>query len=295
MVFDKAAEAHKTDAHERQWGACLTQLLCEVELWGKESRVIELNVWVLPLTASLLLSSQWPVLSSETCSIQPDVMRPIRPEGVGYIDLEVGSNNTRATAAESLGRMVDRCLGFKMSFDHKNRILRAWRKLYDNEFSLNQSISYISSNLIFIDFEVKKKVAGSRDPLVQLTIWEMAWLLKRQHHGWDTSMPMPGIAINGHLWECYLFFEMNGELVRLPVLIYYYPSTNIGLDCCRANSFWHHGRLARNMANPLPTAYSDGVGPHRVHSMVRRAHNRRLGGQGDVVDFMPIVHIYDQG
>ena len=222
-------------------------------------------------------------------------MRPIRPEGAGYIDLEVVSNNTRATAAESLSRMVDRCLGFKMSFDHKNRILRAWRKLYDNEFSLNQSISYISSNLIFIDFEVKKKVAGSRDPLVQLTIWEMAWLLKRQHHGWDTSMPMPGIAINGHLWECYLFFEMNGELVRLPVLIYYYPSTNIGLDCCRANSFWHHGRLARNMANPLPTAYSDGVGPHRVHGMVRRAHNRRLGGQGDVVDFMPIVHIYDQG
>ena len=44
MLFDKAAEAHKTGAHERQWGACLTQLLCEVELWGKESGVIELNV-----------------------------------------------------------------------------------------------------------------------------------------------------------------------------------------------------------------------------------------------------------
>ena len=44
MVFDKAAEAHKTGAHERQWGAVLTQLLCEVELWGKESGVIELNV-----------------------------------------------------------------------------------------------------------------------------------------------------------------------------------------------------------------------------------------------------------
>ena len=106
-------------------------------------------------------------------------MRPTRLEGAGYIDLEVISNNSCATAAESLSRMVDRCLGFKLSFDYKARILRAWRKLYDNEFSLNQSISYINSNLIFVDFEVKKKVAGSRDPLVQLTIWEMAWLLKR--------------------------------------------------------------------------------------------------------------------
>ena len=108
-------------------------------------------------------------------------------------------------------------------------------------------------------------------------------------------MPMPGIAINGHSWECYLFFEMDEGLVRLLVLMCYYPSTNVGLDCCRANSFWHHGRLAWNMANSLPTAHFDGVGPHRVYSMVQRAHHRRLGGQGDVVDFMPIVHIYDQG
>ena len=222
-------------------------------------------------------------------------MRPTRPEGAGYIDLEVISNNSRATAAEGLSRMVDRCLGFKLSFDHKARILRAWRKLYDNEFSLNQSISYINSNLIFVDFEVKKKVAGSRDPLVQLTIWEMAWLLKRQHHGWDTSMPMPGITINGHSWECYLFFEMDRELVCLPALMCYYTSTNVGLDCCRANSFWQYSRLAWNMANSLPTAYSDGVGPHRVHSMVQRAHNRKLGGQCDVIDCVPIVYTYYQG
>ena len=105
-------------------------------------------------------------------------------------------------------------------------------------------------------------------------------------------MPMLGIAINGHSWECYLFFEMNEELVRLPMLMCHYPSTNIGLDGCRANSFWQYSRLAWNLANSLPTAYSNGVGPHRVHSMVQRVYNRRLGGQCNTVDFVSIVHIY---
>ena len=88
---------------------------------------------------------------------------------------------------------------------------------------------------------------------------------------------------------------MDEELVVLPVLMCYYPSTNIGLDYCRANNFWHYGRLARNMANPLSIAHSDGVRPHRVHSMSERAHERRLGGRGDIVDFVPIVHIDYQG
>ena len=92
-----------------------------------------------------------------------------------------------------------------------------------------------------------------------------------------------------------LFILRNGrELVRVPVLMCHYLSTNIDQDCCRANNFWQYSRHARNMANSLPTAYSDGVGPHRVHSMVQRAHNRRLGGQCYVVDFVPMVYIYYQ-
>ena len=32
---------------------------------------------------------------------------------------------------------------------------------------------------------------------------------------WDTSMPMPAIAIEGHEWHFPIFFAMNDELVRL--------------------------------------------------------------------------------
>lgn len=44
-VLEKAEEAHSQGAHERQWGALVNQLLCEVEIWQKgPEQVVVLNV-----------------------------------------------------------------------------------------------------------------------------------------------------------------------------------------------------------------------------------------------------------
>lgn len=104
--------------------------------------------------------------------------------------------------------MVDWSLGLKMDSDDENILLLAWQGLLDHEFSLNQCISCISNYLFLVDFEIKKNVSD-RDPLVQLAIWEAGCLLEKRHHGWDTSMPMPGITTSSYLWECFLFFELS--------------------------------------------------------------------------------------
>ena len=109
--------------------------------------------------------------------------------------------------------MVDWSLGLEIENEDLLVIDQAWKSHSDNEFSLNQSISYISNYLLLADFEIKEKVSN-RDPLVQLAIWQAGGLLKKRHHGWDTSMPIPGITITDHHWECFLFFELNGDLVR---------------------------------------------------------------------------------
>ena len=149
-------------------------------------------------------------------------MRPTRPQGAGYLDLEnqtASSRTPQNEAAESIGRMVDWSLGLEIENEDLQLIDQAWKSHSDNEFSLNQSISYISNYLLLADFEIKKKVSN-RDPLVQLAIWQAGGLLKKRHHEWATSMPMPGITIIGHHWECFLFFELNGDLVRPCILKY---------------------------------------------------------------------------
>ena len=44
-VLEKAKRAHSQNAHEKQWGALVNQVLCEVECWQKESeQIVVLNV-----------------------------------------------------------------------------------------------------------------------------------------------------------------------------------------------------------------------------------------------------------
>lgn len=44
-VWGKALRAHSENAQERQWGALVNQLLCEVEIWQKwPEQVVVLNV-----------------------------------------------------------------------------------------------------------------------------------------------------------------------------------------------------------------------------------------------------------
>ena len=44
-ALGKADRAQSADAHERQWGALVNQLLCGVEIWQEEpEQVVVLNV-----------------------------------------------------------------------------------------------------------------------------------------------------------------------------------------------------------------------------------------------------------
>ena len=92
-------------------------------------------------------------------------------------------------------------------------VQQAYSKAEPHAASLNQSLSYIKTHPLILDIELKK-TSQPRDPRVQLAIWASSALLKKRIMGWDTSMPMPALAINAHIWEYYIFFEMDDDLVR---------------------------------------------------------------------------------
>ena len=110
--------------------------------------------------------------------------------------------------------MVDWCLGFKLDKDDIVVIRKAYDGLPPNDRALNQSLSYVKRYPLILDIEIKKTLQ-MRDPEVQLAIWASSALRKKQIMGWDTSMPMPAIAIEGHDWRFFILFATNDELVRL--------------------------------------------------------------------------------
>ena len=139
------------------------------------------------------------------------------PNGVQLTyDAQTSSSQTAVTeeSAQTVGRMVDWCLALNLDDEDEDLVDEAFAGMRGGEQSLNQSLSYIHKCPLFLDIEIKKS-QSNRDPEVQLAIWASAALLKRRHHGWDTSMPMPAIVINGHSWVCYIFFEGKGDLVYI--------------------------------------------------------------------------------
>ena len=109
--------------------------------------------------------------------------------------------------------MVDWCVGIDVDANEMEVIEEAFAKTIDHATSLNQTFSYIRDYPLILDIEIKK-VLQPRDPQVQLAIWASAALLKKRLMGWDTSLPMPAVAVNGHSWDFYIFFEVNQKLVR---------------------------------------------------------------------------------
>ena len=100
----------------------------------------------------------------------------------------------------------------KLTEDHASALDACYRNMLDYERSLNQTAG--STRNLPIVFDVKvKKTNSPRDSAVQLAIWEMSPLQKRQMHEWDSSMPMAGIFVDGNEWSFYLFFEHKNELV----------------------------------------------------------------------------------
>ena len=110
--------------------------------------------------------------------------------------------------------MIDWCLGLKLDSADQRTISAAFATMDKFEQSLNQSLGYIRMEPLFLDIEIKK-VLSDIDPEVQIAIWASASFLKRRHHHWDTSMPMPAVVVNGHNWDYYIFFPCDNELVSL--------------------------------------------------------------------------------
>lgn len=153
----------------------------------------------------------------EKCSIEPEEMRPVLPNGstMGATVSEGQpscSAKTTTEDGETAGKMVDYGLTILLSVEERLSIAAGFANLRPNERTLNQSLGYISNCPLFLNIELKK-TQSNRDPEVQLAIWALGGLRKMLNHGWATHMPMPAIALNGHKWDCYLFFESNNNLV----------------------------------------------------------------------------------
>lgn len=110
--------------------------------------------------------------------------------------------------------MVDISLGLDLTINERDTVMKAFSNTTDFQHSLNQSMGYIRDTPLWIDFEVKTPYSD-RNAEVQLGIWKASMLSKMQVHGWDTSIPMPGIIVTGHEWVLYLGFERKGDLVIL--------------------------------------------------------------------------------
>ena len=155
---------------------------------------------------------------SETCSIQPSEIRPKRPSPNDAFSVDcntqtVTSDSKSKTSPENVGRMVSWCLAMNVDANDIDVIKQAFAKTADYVTSLNQTFSYIRDHPLILDIEIKK-VLQPCDPQVQLAIWASSALLKKRMMGWDTSLPMPAVAVNGHRWDFYMFFEMDQNLVR---------------------------------------------------------------------------------
>lgn len=122
------------------------------------------------------------------------------------------ADNTQAEENPTISKMVEWCIGLELNWEDEKIINQAFRTLLPNLRSLNQSLTFIDMVPLLVDFEIKKTNPG-RDPELQLAIWKCAALKKYWEMGWDTSMPMPGIVIEGHNWSFYIFVEIESDLV----------------------------------------------------------------------------------
>ena len=130
------------------------------------------------------------------------------------------SNQTvKEEPAESMAKMVDLSLGLLLTKEEINSVTHQWgRDCLQNEDSLNQSIKFIKTCPLLADIEIKK-TNQNRDAGVQMSIWNASAMRKRQYHGWDLSMPMPAIEVNGHIWTLYLYYAWGEDLVCIFLMI----------------------------------------------------------------------------
>ena len=163
---------------------------------------------------------------SERCPIDPEEVKPQRPPNYP-IAVDLGHEFAASSHAaeneaktwseeggETMARIVDWSFSLKIENDYPltELINKAFAYVPDYAQSLNQCVNFIAESPLWLYVEIKKEHVA-RDPKVQLAIWTLADLGKKRLHGWDTSLPIPGIVIDGVFWQLYVFFERSGNLV----------------------------------------------------------------------------------
>ncbi|KAL8896778.1 MAG: hypothetical protein Q9207_007541 [Kuettlingeria erythrocarpa] len=206
-VLHQSAWNHMKNVHEGQWGAVAHSLLEELALW--------------PVGETLT------ILNTERCSINPVELHTVMPNGKPLLITESGSmksgsskagksiaDDSQAEEDPTVSKMIDWCIGLQLGWEDDSIINRAFSTVRPNMRSLNQSLSFIDMVPLIVDIELKKTNPG-RDPELQLAIWKCAALKKNREMGWDTSMPMPGIVVEGHNWFYYIFVEIKIDLIMI--------------------------------------------------------------------------------
>ena len=263
LVVKMAAWNYRHDAHERQWGATtVNPLLNELLMFGHAQSLMLLNV----LVPVHWLHFKTPLICcSEQCSIDPIEFKMKRPNNKDLVENDAQNMTASATdnGAPTTSRMIDLQLGLLLDEYDMDILNRAFGTMNDNEHSVNQSISYIRTVPAIVDFELKKTTTN-RLPEVQLAIWHAGLYSKRKHHKWDTSMPMPGVTVNGFDWVFYITFERDGKLVSngvwYPRILHWLGDTDydgslaLGLN---KNHQWH-------IRDSLQTGYSRQVGHENI-------------------------------
>ena len=205
------------------------------------------------------------VTYSESCAITP-INRPQMGNGqpLPYETESVGGRTTTSDGEQGLtmARTIDWCLGLNVSWKDRDIISKVYGSgllLDEDDHSLNQTRAFISQWSLFVDFKIKKNLSV-RDPKVQLAIWNCATLIRKQRHGWDTSFPVPAIAVYGSHWDLYLFFEMKGDLVsylkRSSLSFFEAMLTKIDTDNDGSDAYGLYKRSVRTVGDYTSAAYS---------------------------------------
>ncbi|KAI4196168.1 MAG: hypothetical protein LQ350_006716 [Teloschistes chrysophthalmus] len=198
MVVETASINNQIEAHERQWGwTTISPLFSEVLKWAQSKGAMVFKV--------------------ESCPIDPVNIRMLRPGRQRYVDEASSRNSEAEDSSVTTTRMVDVCLGLNLDPTTMKLITDTWAIREEFKTSLNQSTSYIIHNPLFLDVAIKK-TNQERNPLIRLGMWMAGLYAKRQHHGWDQSVPMPGLVVNGDQWFFYIGFAMGEGVVILESL-----------------------------------------------------------------------------
>ena len=139
----------------------------------------------------------------------------INNDTVDEIDLEVLNPPTTSANAktESVTKMIDWALCIKLGDEEEQAIYDAYKRMADEEQSMNQTAGWFRNRVSFLDFEVKKETSAVL-PTIQLAVWAGAMYQKRRHHQWSVEAPMLGVSVVGHVWKLYITFERTpGNLV----------------------------------------------------------------------------------